>query len=315
MARCFTALVFLLTAASAVRTQGTPTQSARLSDEGRFLYANDDDWDWASPLGAAKPCRLSEYGKMDWSALDWMEDGLEEVRGVLIGTPPALGGYLTMDDLNKIRTFGMIKRSYKQVKHDPNVIRDLLKQKDPPNVIIVMQDIGMDGRPPVTDEDVAAALEFVRRGGRLIILDDWEFYPGYVAPFLSAANFQRAKPKPEPVDADLKVKVLEHVTLLDSAQFKVREQAVADLIKMGKVIVPMLRQHEPESEEQRARIEQILKKLDPRPAPAAATSANVGDMFNRAKAIHAQCELRRIIRNGNHEAGDALCVIVPQPKK
>jgi hypothetical protein len=315
MVRCLTTLVVLLAAAPAVRAQGTPTQPARLSGEGRFLYANDDDWDWASPLGAAKPSRLSEYGKMEWSALDWMEEGLDEVRGVLIGTPPLIGDYLSMDDLNKLRTFGKVKRSYKQLKHEPNVIRDLLKQKDPPNLIIMMQDNGYAGRPPVTAEDVAAALEFVRRGGRLILLDDWEFYGDYVGPFLVATNFQRMKPKPEAVDADLKAKVLEHVKLLDSAQFKVREQAAADLLKLGKPIVPILRQHEPESEEQRSRIEQILKKLEPKPLAAPATSTNVGDMFNRAKAIHAQCELRRIIRNGNHEAGDALCIIVPEPKK
>src|SRR5437867_3052291 len=83
-------------------------QNARtpFSDEGRLIYANDDDWDWASPDGANEPCKLSVYGRMEWSALDWMEEGLPEVRGVLIGTPPAVGDYLSMADLNKIRGAG-----------------------------------------------------------------------------------------------------------------------------------------------------------------------------------------------------------------
>ena len=55
---------------------------------GRFLFAGDDDWDWASPLGARKRSKLVRYGAMAWSALDWAEEGLEEVRGVLVGVPP-----------------------------------------------------------------------------------------------------------------------------------------------------------------------------------------------------------------------------------
>src|SRR5207249_2073676 len=114
----------------------------RLSAEGRFLYADDDDWDWASPLGAVKPCKLSVYGVMPWSALDWMEEGLDEVRGVFVGTPPAIGEYLTMGDLNRVRNAGP-KRSYEQLAHTETVLRDLLKDSRPPNLIIMMQDNGI----------------------------------------------------------------------------------------------------------------------------------------------------------------------------
>ena len=47
---------------------------------GRFLFAGDDDWDWASPLGAEQPSKLVRYGAMGWSALDWAEADLEEVH-------------------------------------------------------------------------------------------------------------------------------------------------------------------------------------------------------------------------------------------
>src|SRR5262245_1347002 len=81
-------------------------EKATLSKEGRLLYANDDDWDWATPQGGKEFARLSVYGRMPWSALDWMEEGLPEVRGMLVGVPPLIGDYLTMADLNRIRGAG-----------------------------------------------------------------------------------------------------------------------------------------------------------------------------------------------------------------
>src|SRR4051812_716488 len=126
MMRTSLALGLLLAIVLPVSAQGQEKEPARLSAEGRFLYADDDDWDWVSPLGTKTPSRLSEYGAMPWSALDWMEEGLDEVRGVVIGTLPEIGKYLTMGDLNRLRNAGP-KRSYEQLAHTENVLRDLLK--------------------------------------------------------------------------------------------------------------------------------------------------------------------------------------------
>src|SRR5262245_24565740 len=233
--------------------------SPRFSAEGRFLYADDDDWDWASPGNAAKPCGLAVYGRMPWSALDWMEEGLTEVRGVLIGTPPALGDYLTMAALNKVRSAGP-KRGYDQIAHTPDILANLLKDKKPPNLIIIMQDIG-DRQPPVTGRDVEAALELVRRGGRLIILDDWRYYRALAAPFADKKRF--AKEAVAPIDPKLGQEVEQKVRMLGADDFRTREKAQAELIKMGKSILPFLERIQPKSAEAERRLQVILRVLRP----------------------------------------------------
>jgi hypothetical protein len=193
--RCAVAMSLLVLLAAS----GQGQEPARLSPEGRFLYADDDDWDWASPINTNQPCGLSAYGRMPWSALDWMEADLDEVRGVLIGTPPALGDYLTMADLNRVRNAGP-KRSYEQLAHTPTVLRDLLKDRRPPNLIIMMQDCGPVDLP-ISQPELEAALEFVRRGGRLIILDDWTCYRRFVEPYVDFRRYMKAPPA-QPARAD-----------------------------------------------------------------------------------------------------------------
>jgi hypothetical protein len=185
-------VALVLTALLALPALGQEQAPARLSAEGRFLYADDDDWDWASPINTNQPCGLTAYGRMPWSALDWMEAGLDEVRGVLIGTPPVVGDYLTMADLKRVRSAGP-KRSYEQRAHTPTVLRDLLKDSRPPNLIIMMQDTG-PVQLPISAPEVEAAVEFVRRGGRLIILDDWTCYRAFVEPYVDFRRYLKAPP-------------------------------------------------------------------------------------------------------------------------
>src|SRR5581483_1586583 len=241
--RCFICATAL---AGFVALGSNAQENVRLSTEGRFLYADDDDWDWASPLGTKEPCGLSAYGRMPWSALDWMEEGLSEVRGVLIGTPPASGNYLTMADLNRVRKAGP-KLGYDQVPHKADILSDLVKDRKPPNVIIMMTDIGLNtGKPPITAADVEAGLEFVRRGGRLLILDDWKYYRDLVSPFVDEKRFGHVGAK-QPPDADLKKVVAEKLQQLNSDNFRVREKATAELLKMGLAIVPLLQTHKTNS--------------------------------------------------------------------
>lgn len=297
----------LLLTITATMWAAAQTPGPRLSAEGRFLYADDDDWDWATPANANVPSRLSIYGRMPWSALDWMEEGLDEVRGVLVGTPPASGGYLTMSDLNKIRSAGP-RRSYEQITHTPNILSNLLQDKKPPNLIM---DIGTS-QPPITSKDVAAGLEFVRRGGRLIILDDWQYYQALAAPFLDKKKFSK-KPLPAPT-AKQRHEVEEMVRLLGAADFKVREKARADLLKLGPAIVPILMAAKSASLEEKARVRQILKVLDPMPK-APERNAWLTEAVQTAKSIHQHCEIKTISRNGNQAPGTALCIRLPQEAK
>src|SRR5262245_16532929 len=209
-------LVMLISQADAK----APVPLAPLSPEGRLIYANDDDWDWATPERANKPSGLATYGRMAWSALDWMEDGLDKVDAMLVGTPPELGNYLTMADLNKLRGNGG-KRGYERIDHKENTLAKLLRDQKPHHVVILKQDCGPPN-VPISQDDITAAVEYVRRGGRLIILDDWKCYRRLVEPFGDAKNFAAPKPaKPPPVDPGLHKRVLDQVTLLDDKVFRV----------------------------------------------------------------------------------------------
>lgn len=309
MRMCIATLILILIASNATAQPVQPLPV--LSTEGRFLYANDDDWDWASPLGANEPSRLTVYGKMPWSALDWMEDGLDQVRGVLLGTPPQLGDYLTMADLNKIRGAGP-KVSYRQIPHNQKGLAEVLRGKDAPNVVIVMQDIGFLQVPHIFPEDVAAAYEFVARGGRLLILDDWKYCRALVTPYLDDKKFAISK-LPALTEADRK-KVLELVESLDSTTFTAREKATADLLKLGPAILPMLVDIKPVSVEQEMRLQKLIKKLEPPPVKVDDGDGWLQDAAKRASEMHKLCELKLISRNGNMSAGHALCLRVPVKK-
>ena len=300
------AAVLVLVGIGGAAGQG-PASPARLSAEGRFLYADDDDWDWASPAGCKGPCRLSVYGRMPWSALDWMEEGLPEVRGVLIGTPPAAGNYLTMADLNRIRNAGP-KRSYEQLAHTPHILANLLRDKRPPNLIILMQDIG-PAQPPVTRAEAEAALAFVRRGGRLIVLDDWRCYRLLVEPFLERQRFPLTPPAAGP---RLRRQVEETVRLLGSDSFRTREKARADLLDMGDRIVPFLETIKPTSLEERRRLDGILRVLRP-PLPDGKDDAWLAEAARAAREVHPTCRLKQISRDAQQRPGLAICIRLAAP--
>ena len=162
-------LLISLLACGVVSVQGDEKPA-----EGRFLYAADDDWDWVSPIGGDERARLSRYGVMPWSALDWAEEGLGEVRGVLLGSSPNIGKYLTIEDLNRLRG---PKAKYVESPQAEEKLADLLSGFKP-NIIVLMQDTGKQGR--FSDEDVRLLRDFVLKGGRLLALDDWtHYYPVY----------------------------------------------------------------------------------------------------------------------------------------
>ncbi|MFO0968068.1 MAG: hypothetical protein U0793_21135 [Gemmataceae bacterium] len=305
-------LPYLLVAAVATPAlHAQPKKPVPLSKEGRLLYANDDDWDWASPKNAKELSRLSVYGKMPWSALDWMEEGLDEVRGLLVGVPPLIGNYLTMADLNRIRGAGP-KRGYDNVEHKANVLRDLLRDPKPPNLIIMMQDSG-PARPPITADDVEAAWQFVERGGRLILLDDWSCYQSLMTPFLDK---RRVAPKAAAPALDEKAlaAIATKVKLLGSEDFRTRETAFQDLLKMGPPIVPILRKLSAPNLEAERRLKRIEEILDPAPKAIAGGDWMV-EVTKTVLAIHRHAEVRTITRDGPMTPGAAILIRMPLPEK
>jgi len=138
--------------------------------EGRLVYANDDDWDWASPLGAETRTHLDMYGVMKWSALDWVESGLEDVRGLLVGTPP-YDEELTLAELEAARG-----SHWSRVDARAGAIARAINGRSPPNVILMMRNLSTDPIPAFSARDLAALARFVARGGRVIVLDDWGVY-------------------------------------------------------------------------------------------------------------------------------------------
>jgi hypothetical protein len=61
----------------------------------------------------------------------------------------------------------------------------------------MMQDVGPP-QLPISAPEVEAAVEFVRRGGRLIILDDWMCYRNFVGPYTDFRRYQKAPPAKQP---------------------------------------------------------------------------------------------------------------------
>jgi hypothetical protein len=182
-------LVVALVAAS------TPTRApAAVGAEGRFLYANDDDWDWASPARANAPSALAkDYGAMSWSALDWMTEGLPRVRGLAVGTLP--DDRLTVEQLGKLRG-----EAWAQIPPVAGAIAGALASDQPPTVILMMHDLSYQAAPELAREDAAALASFVTRGGRLIVLDDWGLY----GPVVGALTGVPVKPRaaiaaPDPI--------------------------------------------------------------------------------------------------------------------
>lgn len=267
---------------------------------GRFLFAGDDDWDWATPLGAKEPSKLVRYGAMSWSALDWAEEGLDEVRGGLIGIPPNAKKTMTMDDLSKLRG---AKATYQHHPQGPGIVQRLLAEKEPPNVIILMQNSSIGAGAP-DDATIKTLVAFVKSGGRLVVLDEWKRYrsvlqavtssaltlpPGAPIPIAPPAVRPKPKPKPNPEakqdaqpddkeksppkkkteeasDKELKLKarLADLVPQLGDETFKVRAQASEDILELGVEALPLLLEMKSDDPEVASRLAHLRDQLTPK---------------------------------------------------
>jgi hypothetical protein len=287
----------------AAATTAFPTVPAHAEEAdpigGRFLFAGDDDWDWASPLGAENPSKLVRYGTMAWSALDWAEDGLKEVRGMLVGVPPDPKKTMSMPDLSKLRGE---HATYQHHPQAPGVITRLLRAEPPPNVIILMQ----NSSRVAADPDAISVKElvvFVKGGGRLVVLDEWGRYksvlnavvetsltlpPGEGIPETPAAKRPDPKPKDEDKDnlegnnkgpdspeaqkektretreKELKARLTRLIPKLGDQTFKVRDATSREIRKMGPEVLKLLDEFQSDDPEISSRIAQLRKQLAPK---------------------------------------------------
>ena len=303
-------------AAAAAAAQAPAEPPVRLSARGRFLYANDDDWDWASPAGK-QTSQLHTYGVMDWSALDWIEEGLAEVRGLAVGTlcDEYLGGSL---DAARGRQG---KSTYRVVAHRAGVFAERLAPggKDGPNVVLVMRNRCDDFTPEFSAGDLEALAGFVERGGRLIALDDWGVYKPVLERLLAGKPAGEVKP-PAPPDKSLADKVAAIVRRLGDDSWEVREQASRDLVALGVEILPILEKTSSNDAEVKGRIEAAIAALAKgRPgqgdAGASLTNEQMDRLLPRAVKAWPAAKMRNIKRNGQQEPGRALLVEPPGDEK
>ncbi|NIP96817.1 MAG: hypothetical protein GWO24_26620 [Akkermansiaceae bacterium] len=253
---------------------------------GRFLFAGDDDWDWASPLGAEQPSKLVRYGAMGWSALDWAETDLKEVRGVLFGSPPNAKKTLSMKELSELRGE---HATYRHQRPGADALRALLEADAPPNVIILMQNTGKEA-PPKGDE-IALLTEWVKSGGRLVVLDDWKKYGGVLDAFLEEAlklpsgppieeppepepaPTEEAPSEADPAGPDLEKRFAELLPRLGNERYRIREEASKAMKALGPKITKLIDQTETDDPEIATRLTEIRKKIGPKPAAKAKVNA------------------------------------------
>lgn len=145
---------------------GLPTDPAQSPSGGRFVYANDDDWDWAADLQRSERTALStDYGVTSWSALDWAEEGLKKpVRGVAIGSLPS-SPELTVKTLSKVRG-----ATWTQLDANAGAIASAVKTK--PQVLLMMSDSAFGLPVLLSDDDRRVLVSYLKGGGRLVVLDD-----------------------------------------------------------------------------------------------------------------------------------------------
>lgn len=243
--------------------------------QGRFLYAGDDDWDWASPLDAKNPSKLQRYGKMEWSALDWAEEGLDQVRGVIVGTPPDAKRTLSLPELSALRGD---RANYRAIPQNVNVFKKLRQRGEPPNVLVLMQS---QSRPQMLRvEDMQELVKFVRGGGRVVVVDDWKRYRKLLEHFVSdalklpgdaklaeAPKWEEppkiALPEREEIkpDGDMKKKLEELLSKLGDEVFKVREEATEELKAFGRPLLPLLEETKSDNPEIAFRLRRLAKEL------------------------------------------------------
>jgi len=277
---------------------------------GRLLYANDDDWDWAAPQGK-ETTRLAEYGRMAWSALDWIEEGLAAVRGLAVGSLP-LDYLAPAGSLDKARGDDGRRRHYEEVGHEAGLLARRLKPgaEGAPDVVLLMRNSSDDPEPAFGQADLDAVRAFLRRGGRVIVLDDWGAY----RPVLEAvlAEGDAGKPvRPAAGQEALRKKVLELVKLLGADEWAVREKATTDLIALGPDVVDVLAGVASDDPEVRERLRRVTAATGRRGGGQEDESRSLSDeqveaLLARAKRAGKSAEVRKILRNGNQEPGRAL---------
>lgn len=278
----------------------TAASTALVGAQGRFLYAGDDDWDWASPLKAENPSKLQRYGKMEWSALDWAEEGLENVRGVLVGTPPDAQRTMSMPELSKLRGD---RAHYRHVAHGVNVFKKLRQQEGPPNVIILMQSQRITRG--LRADDIRELVAFVRGGGRVVVVDDWKRFrnllehvvqdaltlppgpdPGERPAWQEPPKAKLPGPAPVKPDADMKKKFQELLPKLGDDVYKVREEATETLKEFGRPLLPLLEETKSDNPEIAFRLRRLAKELNRLTDPQkVALSAAKRDEVRRLKYI------------------------------
>lgn len=300
------------TAASA----GEAAAPARLSASGRFLYANDDDWDWASPKGR-QTSRLSEYGAMDWSAMDWIEEGLTEVRVLAVGSlctsHLAPGG-----TLDAARGRQGAHPAAECAPFSPGLLADRLRPEAPegPNVVLMMRDGCNDPAPCLSDMDLEALVAFTARGGRVIVLDDWGALRAVLGRMLAGRPAAASAPVPE----SLRRRVLEILPRLGADDYAAREQASKDLVALGLEALPAIRQAQSADPEICLRIELAVETLTVRGAAEAVSGSSPanGDFDGFLKRARESCpaaEVRALKRNATQEPGCALLMSFPAPQR
>jgi|GEM_PF-4873488 len=279
---------------------------AEPAPEGRLLYANDDDWDWASPksIAAEKRSGLSRYGAMEWSALDMMEEDLPIVQGMVVGTLPS--DNLSLEQLNELRAKGNVK-PYREVPFEAGIFPGLLRE-DAPNIIILMQHKPSSHR--LNEDDIAALARYVRRGGRLLILDDWGIYKKALDQIIKKPRPKTAAEKIDPMKLE---RALGLVALLGHDRFMVRSKATRDLITMGKKILPVLHDYEADDPEIALRIRSVIMTLDP-PGPRflrTMSDESMKDLHTSLEISSRDVEILPIKRNAQGKPGSALVVRFP----
>lgn len=296
---------------------------------GRFLYAADDDWDWASPLAAKNKCKLVRYGKMQWSALDWAEEGLDQVRGVLIGIPPNAKKTMTLDELSKLRGRHC---SYRHLKQGPGVFERALNAAERPNVIILMQNDSRGVKLGLDKAGIDHLVEFVKRGGRVVVLDDWHRYeqvlhsvvatarklpagppiaevPKAVRPPAAGEPKRETKPIPKPEAAqelaELNETLKELVPKLGHQKFKVRDAASTDLAALGPEILDLLDDFKFDDPEISTRLAKIRKALRSQSAKGQRMVQSKKERAQQRAAEHAK-HLKLMQSSADHLKSDGV---------
>jgi len=299
--RCVLLVSTCLAGVPALAAAPPATAPAR---EGRLLFSTDDDWDFATPAGAASPSRLAHFGPMPWSALDWVEEGLPAVRAILYGTHP---GALTPRELADLR--GNAQRTYAHVEHRPGRLAGLLGGGDAPNVVILHRDNAADFTATFADRDLTALAGFVRQGGRLLVLDD----SGCYHPVLERLVLSDARMSDEA--AKLRRQVFALVARLGADEFAERERAHEALVALGHRILPLIDPLTDTDPEVANRLHAIRTTLQHRPRPAEAAQTIPDDelaaLAKKLPAGLARAELRDTTCNATREVGKALLLRFP----